>query len=130
MRICLFHSICLNFQLFDSQCLNFQLFDSQCLFKTFRDFQHENLVGLYGVCTQQGPMFIVTELMVNGECCCLGWLHCQHWAHMVAWVVTMLLGYIQRRLDTYSLTCAVTCHLQHLITFRISYQHAICSPRG
>ena len=33
------------------------------------------------MCTQQGSFLIVTELMVNGECCCLGWLHCKHWAH-------------------------------------------------
>ena len=33
----------------------------------FRQFQHENLVKLYGVCTKQGPIFIVQELMVNGE---------------------------------------------------------------
>ena len=33
----------------------------------FRKFQHENLVKLYGVCTGQGPIYIVTELMVNGK---------------------------------------------------------------
>jgi len=33
----------------------------------FRKFQHENLVKLYGVSTQQGPIFIVQELMVNGK---------------------------------------------------------------
>ena len=32
-----------------------------------RQFQHENLVRLYGVCTKQGPIFIVQELMVNGK---------------------------------------------------------------
>lgn len=32
-----------------------------------RQFQHENLVKLYGVCTKQGPIFIVQELMVNGK---------------------------------------------------------------
>lgn len=31
-----------------------------------KKFQHENLVKLYGVSTQQGPIFIVQELMVNG----------------------------------------------------------------
>lgn len=34
--------------------------------KVMKRFQHENLVKLYGVCTQQGPIFIITELMVNG----------------------------------------------------------------
>lgn len=34
--------------------------------KVMQKFQHENLVKLYGVCIQQGPIFIVTELMVNG----------------------------------------------------------------
>ena len=32
-----------------------------------RDFQHDSLVRLYGVCTRQGPIFIVTELMINGK---------------------------------------------------------------
>jgi len=34
-----------------------------------RNFDHENLVKLYGVCSQQGPIFIVTELMKHGESC-------------------------------------------------------------
>jgi tyrosine-protein kinase Tec len=29
-------------------------------------FQHPNLVQFYGICTRQGPIYIVTELMVNG----------------------------------------------------------------
>jgi len=33
----------------------------------YRKFNHENLVKLYGVCSQQGPIFIVTELMKNGK---------------------------------------------------------------
>ena len=33
----------------------------------YRNFTHENLVKLYGVCSQQGPIFIVTELMKNGK---------------------------------------------------------------
>ena len=36
------------------------------MFTSFREFQHENLVKLYGVCTKQGPVFIVQELMING----------------------------------------------------------------
>ena len=32
-----------------------------------RNFRHDHLVKLYGVSTQQGPIFIVTELMVNGK---------------------------------------------------------------
>ena len=31
-----------------------------------RNFQHENLVKLYGVCTAQGPVFIIQELMSQG----------------------------------------------------------------
>ena len=39
-----------------------------CIYcNVFRQFQHENLVKLYGVCTKQGPIFIVQELMVNGK---------------------------------------------------------------
>ena len=38
-----------------------------CIVTSCRKFQHENLVKLYGVSTQQGPMFIVQELMVNGQ---------------------------------------------------------------
>jgi len=34
--------------------------------KVMKNFRHDHLVKLYGVCTQQGPIFIVTELMVNG----------------------------------------------------------------
>eukprot|EP00118_Oscarella_pearsei_P004543 m.19666 g.19666 ORF g.19666 m.19666 type:complete len:299 (+) comp27875_c0_seq1:453-1349(+) len=34
--------------------------------KTMRNFQHPNLVQLYGVCIKGGPLFIVTELMCNG----------------------------------------------------------------
>ena len=32
-----------------------------------RQLEHENIVKLYGVCTKQGPIFIVQELLVNGE---------------------------------------------------------------
>ena len=35
--------------------------------KTMKNFQHDNLVQLYGVCSQGGPLYLVTELMVNGE---------------------------------------------------------------
>ena len=31
-----------------------------------RRFQHPNLVTFYGVCTKQGPIYIVTELMEHG----------------------------------------------------------------
>lgn len=31
-----------------------------------RKFQHPNLVTFYGVCTKQGPIYIVTELMEHG----------------------------------------------------------------
>jgi tyrosine-protein kinase Tec len=31
-----------------------------------RNFRHPNLVQLYGVCTKERPIFIVTELMSNG----------------------------------------------------------------
>ncbi|XP_065886239.1 tyrosine-protein kinase TXK-like isoform X2 [Dysidea avara] len=34
--------------------------------QVMKNFDHENLVKLYGVCSQQGPIFIVTELMKNG----------------------------------------------------------------
>ncbi|XP_065838243.1 tyrosine-protein kinase BTK-like [Oscarella lobularis] len=34
--------------------------------KTMKNFQHPNLVQLYGVCIKGGPLFIVTELMCNG----------------------------------------------------------------
>ena len=33
---------------------------------SLRNFQHENLVKLYGVCTSQGPVFIIMELMSQG----------------------------------------------------------------
>ena len=32
-----------------------------------RQLEHKNIVKLYGVCTKQGPIFIVQELLVNGE---------------------------------------------------------------
>ena len=35
--------------------------------KTMKNFQHDNLVQLYGVCIQGGPLYLVTELMINGE---------------------------------------------------------------
>ncbi len=34
---------------------------------SYRQFQHDNLVKLFGVCTKNGPIFIVQELMVHGE---------------------------------------------------------------
>ncbi|XP_062514060.1 tyrosine-protein kinase Tec-like [Corticium candelabrum] len=34
--------------------------------KTMKNFQHDNLVQLYGVCIQGGPLYLVTELMING----------------------------------------------------------------
>ena len=40
--------------------------------KTMRDLLHKNIVRLYGVCTQEEPIFIVTEFMVNG--CLLNYL--------------------------------------------------------
>ena len=36
-------------------------------FYSDRQFQHENLVKLYGVCTKQGPIFIILELIINGN---------------------------------------------------------------
>ena len=32
----------------------------------YRKLQHPNVVTFYGVCTQQGPIYIVTELMEHG----------------------------------------------------------------
>ena len=43
--------------------------------RVMKRFKHENLVRLYGVCTSRGPIFIVTELMVNG--CLLQYLRLQ-----------------------------------------------------
>eukprot|EP00731_Ephydatia_muelleri_P030665 Em0022g179a len=43
--------------------------------RVMKRFKHENLVRLYGVCTNRGPVFIVTELMVNG--CLLQYLRQQ-----------------------------------------------------
>jgi serine/threonine protein kinase len=40
--------------------------------KTMRDLLHKNIVRLYGVCTQEEPIFIVTEFMANG--CLLNYL--------------------------------------------------------
>ena len=37
------------------------------VFSVDRNFQHENLVKLYGVCTAQGPVFIIQELMTQGR---------------------------------------------------------------
>ena len=34
--------------------------------KVMKNFEHENLVKLYGVCTRQGPVFIIQELMSQG----------------------------------------------------------------
>ena len=36
------------------------------LISSLRNFRHENLVKLYGVCTSQGPVFILMELMSQG----------------------------------------------------------------
>lgn len=41
--------------------LHFLLFGSQT-----RKLRHENLVQLYGVCTKQRPIYIVTEFLANG----------------------------------------------------------------
>lgn len=38
-----------------------------CLSVHYRNFQHPNLVQLYGVVTEKRPIYIVTELMVHGE---------------------------------------------------------------
>ncbi|XP_048384494.1 tyrosine-protein kinase SRK2-like [Stegostoma tigrinum] len=32
-----------------------------------KNFQHENLIPLYAVCTRKQPFFIVTELMIHGD---------------------------------------------------------------
>ena len=40
-----------------------------------------------------------------------------------------MMAAIQRRLDTHSLTCAVTCLLLHFITFHVAFQLAISSLR-
>lgn len=42
-----------------------------CLYH-FRKLCHENLVQLYGVCTKQRPIYIVTEYLANG--CLLNYL--------------------------------------------------------
>lgn len=36
------------------------------LFAQTRKLRHENLVQLYGVCTKQRPIYIVTEYLANG----------------------------------------------------------------
>lgn len=35
-------------------------------FLTTRNLRHENLVQLYGICTKQRPIYIVTEFLSNG----------------------------------------------------------------
>ncbi len=40
--------------------------------KIMRDLLHKNIVRLYGVCTQEEPIFIVTEFMAHG--CLLNYL--------------------------------------------------------
>lgn len=40
--------------------------------KIMRDLLHKNIVRLYGVCTEEEPMLIVTEFMANG--CLLSYL--------------------------------------------------------
>lgn len=40
--------------------------------KIMKVFSHKNIVRLYGICTQEEPIFIVTEFMVNG--CLLNYL--------------------------------------------------------
>lgn len=40
--------------------------------KIMKLFSHKNIVRLYGICTQDEPIFIVTEFMVNG--CLLNYL--------------------------------------------------------
>jgi serine/threonine protein kinase len=40
--------------------------------KIMRDLLHKNIVRLYGVCTQEEPIFIVTEFMTHG--CLLNYL--------------------------------------------------------
>lgn len=41
--------------------------------KVMMNLSHENLVQLYGVCTKERPIFIITEYMSNG--CLLNYLH-------------------------------------------------------
>lgn len=43
-----------------------------CLCPQHRNLSHEKLVQLYGVCTKQRPIFIITEYMANG--CLLNFL--------------------------------------------------------
>jgi serine/threonine protein kinase len=40
--------------------------------KIMKVFSHKNIVRLYGICTQEEPIFIVTEFMING--CLLNYL--------------------------------------------------------
>lgn len=40
--------------------------------KIMKVFSHKNIVRMYGICTQEEPIFIVTEFMVNG--CLLNYL--------------------------------------------------------
>ena len=40
--------------------------------KIMKDLLHKNIVRLYGVCTQEEPIFIVTEFMTHG--CLLNYL--------------------------------------------------------
>lgn len=43
------------------------------LFSSVRNFHHKNLVKFYGVCTSQGPVFILMEFMSQGMCVGRGW---------------------------------------------------------
>ena len=38
---------------------------------THREFCHKNLLKFHGICTQEGPLLIVTELMPKGQSECL-----------------------------------------------------------
>lgn len=37
-----------------------------CNVSLYREFQHDKLLKLYGICTQGGPVFIITELLAKG----------------------------------------------------------------
>uniref|UniRef100_A0A1I8JR08 non-specific protein-tyrosine kinase n=1 Tax=Macrostomum lignano TaxID=282301 RepID=A0A1I8JR08_9PLAT len=61
--------------------------------QTMKRLRHPNLIQLYAVCTQDEPIYIVTELMKHGICC---WMYLQGPRPAGAWAVKDLL-FMDRR---------------------------------
>ena len=75
--------------------------------KTMRDLLHKNIVRLYGVCTQEEPIFIVTEFMVNG--CLLNYLRDGQGKNIKFKAVLDFAAQVSQRREKAKQTCCSFC---------------------